>query len=253
MYVEGDIPTITTTNGCNNGYGGFGNNGDWVLIILFALIFGNNWGGFGGFGNGAGGVAQNYVLGSDSAFISRQIDSARASTEMKLDSISNGICSLGYDQLAQMNGINSNIMQNGYETRLAVNGVGTQLAQCCCDLRAGQADIKYGMAMNTNALQNSMCLNTRDIIDNQNANFRAIHDELVANRIEDKNAQIQAQQNEINALRLKASQEAQNNYLVDQLKPCPKPSYFVPNPNCCYGNYVFPFGYNNGCSGTNIQ
>ena len=90
------------------------------------------------------------------------------------------------------------------------------------------------MAQNTCALQNTMNMNTRDLIDNQNANYRALHDEIVANRIEDKNAQIQAQQNEINALRLAASQEKQNSFLISQLKPCPDPAYIVPNPNCCY-------------------
>lgn len=90
------------------------------------------------------------------------------------------------------------------------------------------------MAMNTNALQNTMCNNTRDIIESNNANYRALHDEIVANRIEDKNAQIAAQQNEINALRLAASQERQNNYLVGQLRPSPIPSYSVANPYCCY-------------------
>lgn len=86
------------------------------------------------------------------------------------------------------------------------------------------------------------CINTRDIIDNQNANYRALHDEIVANRIEDKNAQIQAQQNEINALRLSASQSAQNTYLIDQLKPCPIPAYITCNP---YQSY---YPYNNGCN-----
>ena len=99
------------------------------------------------------------------------------------------------------------------------------------------------MAMNTSALQQTLCNNTRDIIDNQNANYRALHDEIVANRIEDKNAQIAAQQNEINALRLSASQERQNAYLINQLKPCPEPAYIVPNPNCCYNSC----GYN--CNG----
>lgn len=100
------------------------------------------------------------------------------------------------------------------------------------------------MAMNTNAIQQTLCNNTRDIIDNQNANYRALHDEILANRIEDKNAQIAAQQNEINALRLRASQEAQNTYLINQLKPCPSPAYVVPNPNCCYSTC--------GCNGTVI-
>lgn len=103
------------------------------------------------------------------------------------------------------------------------------------------------MAQNTCALQNTMNMNTRDIIDSQNANYRALHDEIVANRIEDKNAQIQAQQNEINALRLAASQERQNTYLIDQLKPCPIPAYITCNPyqsvnynclgGCNCGNY----------------
>lgn len=70
-------------------------------------------------------------------------------------------------------------------------------------------------------------------------------DEIVANRIEDKNAQIAAQQNEINALRLSASQANQNQYLIDQLKPCASPAYLVPNPNCCYNYNVT--GCCNGC------
>ena len=105
------------------------------------------------------------------------------------------------------------------------------------------------MAMNTNSIQQTLCNNTRDIIESQNANYRALHDEIVANRIEDKNAQIQAQQNEINALRLAASQERQNTYLIDQLKPCPIPAYITCNPwasnygvgynscNCNCGSY----------------
>lgn len=103
------------------------------------------------------------------------------------------------------------------------------------------------MATNTCAITNNATMNTRDIIDAVNTNYRALHDEIVANRIEDKNAQITAQQNEINALRLKASQEAQNNYLISQLKPCPDPAYIVPNPNCCYNYAVNGFGYGNSC------
>ena len=97
------------------------------------------------------------------------------------------------------------------------------------------------MAMNTNALQNTMCNTTRDLIENQNANYRALHDEIVANRIEDKNAQITAQQNEINALRLAASQERQNSFLIDQLKPCPIPAYITCNPYQSYNH--------TGCTG----
>ena len=109
------------------------------------------------------------------------------------------------------------------------------------------------MAMNNNMLQQTLCNNTRDIIENQNANYRAIHEELVANKLEAKNDRIAEQQNEINALRLAASQEKQNNYLLSELKPCPSAAYIVPNPNCCYNYNVTGFGYgNSGCNCGNL-
>lgn len=245
---------VLSGNTRNDGNNGWGDNSAWWVILF--LIFGYGRNGFGGgFGGNYGGVTDGYVLASDFAQIDR-----------KLDTISNGICDStfalnntmtnGFSATQQtlcqgFSGINQAITTNGYETRLGVQGLASQLASCCCDLRQQLADcccqtqrgidgINYNMAMNTNSIQQTLCNNTRDIIDNQNANYRALHDEIVANRIEDKNAQIASQQNEINALRLKASQEAQNTYLINQLKPCPIPSYVVPNPNCCYNTC----GYN---------
>lgn len=235
-------------NNCNNGWG---ENGAWWIILF--LIFGWGRGGYGNYGFGGGsGVADNYVLATDFATLER-----------KLDSISNGICDSTFalnntmtngfaatqQTLCQgFSGINQAISTNGYETRLGINNLNAELASCCCQTQRGIDGINYNMAMNTNNIQQTLCNNTRDIIDNQNANYRALHDEIVANRIEDKNAQIAAQQNEINALRLKASQEAQNTYLINQLKPCPSAAYIVPNPNCCYNYSVNGFGYNNGCN-----
>ena len=210
-----------------------------------------------------------------------------ATIERKLDGINNGICDStfalnntvtnGFAGVQQtlcqgFSGINQNIVTNGYETRLGTQALASQLANCCCDIRQQISDcccttqrgidaVNYNMAMNTNSIQQTLCNNTRDIIENQNANYRALHDEIVANRMEDKNAQIQAQQNEINTLRLAASQEKQNNYLTATMNAnvaeiirrtgndCPIPAYVVNGPtpinfptNCC-GQYV---GYNNG-------
>lgn len=220
---------------CSNGGFGFGNNDAWVLIILFALIFG--WNGNNGFGGGNGGATENYVLASDFATIQRQLSDGFSDLTAQSRYIQNGLCdgfyAMNTSLLNGFAGTNNAIMTNGYETRNAINGVASQLAGCCCDIKTAIGDVKYANA-----------INTRDIIESNNANYRALHDEIVANRIEDKNAQITAQQNEINALRLRASQEAQNNYLINQLKPCPTPSYIVPNPNCCYNYSVTP----NSCS-----
>lgn len=77
---------------------------------------------------------------------------------------------------------------------------------------------------------------TGRITENQNTNYRQLHDELVAYRMEDKDNTIAELRSQVNALNLSASQSNQNAYLVAQLKtPAPVPAYTVPNPNGYYG------------------
>lgn len=235
-----DVALLSGRNGNNDG---FGDNGSWWVIIFLIFAFmgwGRNGNGFGG-GNGSG-ATDNYVLASDFATIQRQLSDGFNDLTAQSRYIQNGICdgfyAMNTSLLNGFAGVNNSIMTNGYETRNAINNVSSQLAECCCKTQSAIQGVNYNLATNTCALQNTMNMNTRDIVDTVNANYRALHDEIVANRIEDKNAQITAQQNEINALRLSASQSAQNAYLLSELKPCPSPSYIVPNPNCCYNYQV---------------
>ena len=239
---------VALLQGRNNNDGMFGNNGDWAWIIILFLIFG--WGGngfgFGRNGNG-GGAMDNYVLASDFATIQRQLSNGFGDLTAQSRYIQNGLCdgfyAMNTSLLNGFAGTNNAIMTNGYETRNAINNVSSQLAECCCQTQRAIDGVNYNMATNTCAITNNATQNTRDIIDAVNCNYRALHDEIIANRIEDKNAQITAQQNEINALRLSASQSAQNAYLIDQLKPCPIPAYITCNP---YQSYNY-----NGCGCSN--
>ena len=249
-----DVALLSGRNN-NSSDGMFGDNGAWWVIIFLIFAFmgwGNRGNGFGNGSNGSGAM-DNYVLASDFATIQRQLSDGFGDLTAQSRYIQNGLCDGFYAMnTSLLNGFastNNAIMTNGYETRNAINGVSSQLADCCCKTQSAIQGVNYNLATNTCSLQNTMNMNTRDIVDTVNANYRALHDEIVANRIEDKNAQIQAQQNEINALRLTASQTAQNAYLIDQLKPCPSPSYIVPNPNCCY-NYQVTSGC--GCGNTII-
>ena len=214
MYIESDTP-INVGGGNNAGSGfGFGNDA-WVLIILFALIFG--WGNNGWGNNGLGsGAMNNYVLASDFATLQRQIDSGIASLERKGDAINTGLCDGFY-------AMNTGLL-NGFST------VQAQIADCCCKTQSSIKDVNYNIAMQTNAINQALCTGFRDVIDSNNANYRALHDEIIANRIEDKNATITAQQNEINALRLSASQSAQNSYLINTLRPTASPAYITCSP-----------------------
>ena len=241
-YGEGALSAsdvaLLTGNGGNNG--GFGNNGDgWWIILLFLLGFGRNGVGGGGYGGGGGGIGENYALATDFATIERKLDSVNSgicdATFALNNTMTNGFAGVQQTLCQGFNGTNTAIYQNGFNTERGLWNVSSQIADCCCTTQRAIDGVNYNMAMNTNSIQQTLCNNTRDIIESNNANYRALHDEIVANRIEDKNAQIAMQQNEINALRLKASQEAQNNYLIQALgTKCPEPAYIVPNPNCCY-------------------
>ncbi len=264
--------------GNNNGGGFFGNEGLWAVIIL-AIIFG--WGRNGSFGGQGGGGdsmtgALPYILANNSSNgtsgeIQRGFDTAAITGQ--LTSIANGLCSLGYDQLAQMNGINANIANGfhgvdnaictlGYQMGQGFNGVErgqnqiqNQIASCCCEtqrlMERGFSDIGNRMATDTCAINTNAANNTRDIIDAMNCGFRGIEARMTAQELAAKDAQITAQQQKIFGLELAASQAAQNTYLVGQLRPAPVPAFSVPAP-WMYGNCGCNTGYSGGgCCGNN--
>ena len=238
---------VLSGNARNNTGFGEGNGIWWVIIVL--LLFGRN-----GFGVGNnGGVGENYVLATDFATIERKLDGVNNgicdSTFALNNTITNGFAGVQQTLCQGFNGINTSVLQSQNATERGFSNIASQLADCCCQTARSIDGVNYNMAMNTNAIQQTLCSSTRDIIENQNANYRALHDEIIANKLEAKNDRIAEQQNEINALRLKASQEAQNNYLISQLKPCPEPAFIVNGPtpvnfptNCC-GTFA---GFN-GC------
>lgn len=259
-YSLSDIAAVT-------GNEGFGGNNAWWLIVLIVLFgYGRN-GNWGGNDNGSNTVPFYQSLDTDFATIERKIDGVYSgicdSTFSLNNTITNGNAAIQNTLTQGFAGLNTGMVQQGYENRIAVNGVQTQLAQCCCDLKGQIAENRYENSQNINALNNninagftgvqqSMCLNTRDIISSQENGTRAILDAITANRIEDKNAQITAQQNEINSLRLAASQAAQNEYLLNSLRNgCPV------NAQLVCGNQPIPVqyitagcgcnSYNNGC------
>lgn len=229
-YTLSDIAAVTDGNR-NNGM--FGND-SWAWIVIL-LLFGYGGRGFGGFGGGFGG-------GSCSSPCATQADLAAGFNNSAVLSGINGIDS----GLCQgFNGINTAILQSAYETQGAINGLSHQLAQCCCDNKAAIADVKYAMATESCATRNTIQNTTRDILENANANSRAILDALNANYI-------RTLESENNSLKLSASQANQNAVLMAAMDAnkaeilrrtgaeCPTAAYIVQPPqpvtfptNCC--------------------
>lgn len=243
----------------NNHNGMFGGDGAWWIIILFLFAF-CGWGGGWG-GNGSGGVSENYTLISDMGQLERKIDGVYSgicdSTFNIAGQLNNGFASAQNTMTQGFAGLNTGMVQQGYETRLGIQGIGSQMAQCCCDLRQQVSDVNYNMATQangiTNAVNSGFCqtnfnaqTNTRDVLENANANTRAILDAIQANKVEALKDRIAEQNQQINALNLAASQAAQNEYLINQLKPCPSGAYLVANPNGPL-NYSVQTGCGCGC------
>lgn len=247
-----DVAAVVGNNrndGYNNGM--FGNDWAWIIILL---LFGWGRNGFGGFGGGYGAGA--------SAPCATQADVRTAVDQQtlisKIDQQTYGIAdtftALNNTLNNNFRSIDNAICTLGYQGAQHANSLSAQMAQCCCDTRAAIQDNTTQGVFNTNTLsrQISDCCCDLEKMDMQNrfdaqaynCNTLQAIDKLGDRIIDHLNAEkTQALRDENQALRLAASQAKQNQYLIDQIKPCPIPAYITCNPYAAsYG-----YGYNNGC------
>ena len=243
-----DIRACTCGNdGYNNGM--FGGDGAWWIIIL--LLFG--WGGRGfGFGNGFGGGQGGNGCGCCEPCATQS--DVRAAVDQqtlisKLDQQTYGLADSTYAINNTINtnfrGVDNAICNLGYNVQAGFNNLGYQLSDCCCATQRAIDGVRYDMATQACDTRNTIQNTTRDIIDNANANSRAILDFLTQDKIatltaENQSLKFQASQSAQNAF-ITANQEAQTAELIRRLgRDCPVPAYVVPNPNCCYQYNVQP-------------
>ena len=232
----------------NGGYGNngiFGNDWAWIVILLLFGYGGRGFGGFGGFGGGFGGGC--------GAPCATQADVRSAVDQQtlisKLDQQTYGLADSTY---ALNNSITNGF--HGVDNALCSLGynLSHQLSDCCCATQRAIDSVKYENATNTCAIQNTIQNTTRDVIENANANSRAILDFLTQDKIatltaENQSLKFAASQSAQNAF-ITANQEAQTAELIRRLgRDCPVPAYVVPNPNCCYNYAVQPIC--NTCGG----
>ena len=262
----------------NGGFGGFGNDWSWIIILfLFGMMGGwGGMGGFGGWGGGFGGMfefpwllnGQNGINNNtNDGFRAAQIQDGITSVRDGISGLSTQICGCCGDISAQLcNGFNGvNMAVNGAQNALAqqmytnqiadlersfaaqtastqgMNAIQGQLAQCCCDNRAATQDVKYTIATEACATRAANTQNTQAILDKLC--------QLELDGYKRENDQLRSQ---LQFANLQASQVAQTaeirtnnatvaNQLVAELRSCPIPAQPV------YGNQpIFTCG-NTGC------
>ena len=226
-YDLSDIAAVTRT-----GDGMFGGDGAWWMLLLFFFC---GWGGNGFGGRGNENVRDAVAYGFD---INNLENGVRG--------LEHGICDGFYDMntslLTGFGNVAMGNMQNTNALMGRLSDMAAQSAACCCEtqrlIERGLCEVNYNILTQANATNTNIASAARDIIENNNNGVRSILDFLT----QDKIATLQA---ENQALRLTASQQAQNAFLIDQLgTKAPIPAYVVANP-CSSGYYA-------GCGCGNI-
>lgn len=241
------MPVAPVANGgYGSGFGGFGNGDGW-WIILFLIIVMGGWNG-NGWGNNGGGTLEGYTQSNDFSNLERENDIIRSDICNQFANVNQTLAN-GF-QTIQTSFANAELSRSNTQAAIMGQLYAQNLASVQANCTAAQQTAEgfnttnYNMAAQGTAMQNAMNVNTRDILEANNANTRSILDALNAQRLEAKDEKIAEQAQQISALQLAASQAAQNNTLINQLRPSPVPAYQVANPyaysgyGCNCGNYA---------------
>ena len=216
-YSLADLAAIVRNN---DGYGyGYGyQNNEFLMMMMFFLVFGGWGNGFGGWGGNSWGNGALTRAELTEGFNNQSV-------LRKLDGVTQGLCDGFYAQ-------NTTMLQ-GFNT------IGNQIAEnrfaaqnCCCETNRNIDNVRYEAAKNT-------CDIVRAIEKDGDAT-RALINQNVMQALRDK---ITEKDQALQTANFQLSQQAQNAYLLGELRPVSKPAYITCSP------YEASSYYRNGCCG----
>ena len=212
--------------GGGNG-GGFldGGSGWWLILLLICL---------GGWGGGVGGFGGNGAM----PFINTNNDIQRGFDQSALvsgisgvqNSLTSGFGDLQTALCGGFAGVNAGIANGFAQSEIAANSrqmasmnqnfsMQSALQNCCCENRAGLADLKYTIATENCADRAAISDGIRDILAATQAQTQVIIDKMCQQEIDNLTAA------------LIADNTSQTQYIVNRVAPYPVPAYTVANPN----------------------
>lgn len=194
------------------GFGDFGGNG-WWIILLFLFAGGGLWGnGFGGGNNAAGFVGADVQRGFDQSAVMGGVNGLQNNVTAGFGDIQTAMCS-GFAGLT--NTLNANQMADlnrSFDVQTSMlqgfNGMQAQLAQCCCDNRLA--------TVQTQNIVQSEAAATRLAIETQT---QQILDKLCQQEIDNLKAANLELQNRLNMTNLAASQYQQTQQILAAITP----------------------------------
>lgn len=275
-----DIAAVTGRNNNGNCGGWGGGFGEMliamVMLFLFPMMFGGGMWGGGMFG-GMGGWGNAGMMAAANGALTR----ADLCSEFNFNGLENavrgvtqGLCDGFYAMQNSINGLGMNMMQYSYQAEIANSqrqaalmqqlcNLGYQQKDCCCETQRSIDGVKFTIAQEDCATRNLIQSNTRDVIENQNANARAFLDALTAQRMEAKDERIAQLEQAVNQQQLSAAlanERAATRAMIDASTAeilrrsghdCPSAAYIVQPPtpvNFPVNNCGTFNGWNNGCN-----
>jgi len=237
---------VAPAYGNGGGFGGFGNDWGWIILLL---LFAN--GGMWGMNGGMWGMDGLYPWMNNSqninnGFRDQMLNDNITSIRDGVQGISTQLCN-GFASIEQ--GANARQMADMQQMFALQNGVQSGFNAT----NTGIADLKYTVATENCADRTASYQNTQAIIEATNRNGQAILDKLCQlelDNVKQDNANLRTQ---LNMANLAASQTAQTaelrtanatqlNNLVSELRSCPIPAQPV------YGSQpIFTCNGNSGC------
>lgn len=130
------------------------------------------------------------------------------------------------DVNAQLRGITNGICDGFYATRQGISELGFGMKDCCC-----------GINRNIDAVRYEAAKNTCDITTAIHAEGEATRALINANTMQALRDKLEERDRELLAANFQLSQQAQNAYLLGEIRPVARPAYITCSPYTTTGCY----------------
>lgn len=169
--------------GGNGGFDGIG--GDWIILFLFAMMFGGGWGGMGGFGGWGGGFGNMF----------------------EFPWLLNG-------QQNVLNGVNANTNAGFNQAALtsAIGDLNNSVVSGFGDVQLGIAGVNQNICQSTGQIQNAMCQGFNGVTNAVTGAQNALAQQMYSNEIANLNRSFAEQTANTQGFNSVQSQLAQNGY-----------------------------------------
>lgn len=281
MITTGDngngmvMPVSPMCGNGNGGWGDFGGNGAWWIIIL--MLFANGgWGNNRGYGGGMVPYMMNNNTNNDvqRGFDQQAVMSGINGITGAINGIGNQLCNSTASIVAAANNgfsaaeISANNRQMSNMQQMF--SLQQLLSECCCENRLGIANLNSTILAENCADRAAVSDGIRDILVNQTANtqrlidttnqaVQGVYNKLCQLELDAKNDTIADLRNRLNqqtiigaigstGSSIIANNDAQTATVIRTLDPTPVPAYPVQNPNCC-NNGQWQYVPGCGCNG----